>query len=324
MKINVKDSTLVLILLEISLCIIIWVIPLELLKYLSIEVVGEPPINGKTWMEGVEALGGHYSMRLLAILGVVIIVHTLFFVLKWENKPITQREVINKEIFMFILATIIFFIINFLIGYDWWDPDGFLGMGPLFFYSILSLVILGLLPIIFGKFFQLKDEDFASSTDNLKEISICMIIIAFGYGLISGIWHCCSFYSPSIYFFYFIIKIIQLWAMCTFFFKYGLKLFMSKTKPIYAYIIVSVLFGLCYPWHTFGFALTFMIFGFLLCYLTRKTDSYLPGLILLYFAYIFHAGLPWHGATITFFVIYPISVGVLSFLIYLNVIKRRD
>ncbi|TFG25284.1 MAG: CPBP family intramembrane metalloprotease, partial [Promethearchaeota archaeon] len=123
--------------------------------------------------------------------------------------------------------------------------------------------------------------------------------------------------------FFFIIKLVQLWAMCTFFFKYGLKLFLSKIKPIYAYAIVSMLFGLCYPWHTWGFVLTFIIFGFLLCYLTRKTDSYLPGLILLYSAYIFHAGIPWHGALITFLVVYPISIGVLLSLIYLNILKKK-
>ncbi|MHA1292016.1 MAG: hypothetical protein ACTSQJ_05040 [Promethearchaeota archaeon] len=145
-----------------------------------------------------------------------------------------------------------------------------------------------------------------------------MVIIAFGYGLISVIWHCCSFFNPTMYFFFFFIKLIQLWAMCTFFFKYGLRLFLNITRPWLAYLIIAILFGFCYPWHTFGFAMIFMIFGFLLCYLTRKTNSYLPGLILLYFAYIFHAGLPWHGAILTFTIVYPISIGILIILFYYN------
>ena len=313
--------SLIIIILVISLIIIILVLPLTLLEFLSLEIVGEPPINGRTWMEGVNELGGEISMRFLAILGILIIALTLPFVLEWEKKSLSIREVEKKEIILFFIIAAVFFIINLVIGYLWWDPDGFLGMGSLFFPSILSLFLLGLSPLLLGKIFHFGKEDLATSTDNMKEISICMIIIAFGYGLISCIWHCCAFFEPKIFFFFFIIKLVQLWAMCTFFFKYGLKLFLNKIKPIYAYAIVSTLFGLCYPWHTWGFALTFIIFGFLLCYLTRKTDSYLPGLILLYFAYIFHAGIPWNGAMITFFVIYPISIGVLLSLVYLNILK---
>jgi len=319
-----KDDKIVAYLLVgliVSLIIIVLVLPLTLLEFLSLEVVGEPPINGRTWIEGVNELGGEISMRFLAILGILIIALTLPFVLEWEKKSLSIREVEKKEIILFFIIAAVFFIINLVIGYLWWDPDGFLGMGSLFFPSILSLFLLGLSPLLLGKIFHFGKEDLATSTDNMKEISICMIIIAFGYGLISCIWHCCSFFEPKIYFFFFIIKLVQLWGMCTFFFKYGLKLFLNKIKPIYAYAIVSTLFGLCYPWHTWGFALTFIIFGFLLCYITRKTDSYLPGLILLYFAYIFHAGIPWNGAMITFFVIYPISIGVLLSLVYLNILK---
>jgi hypothetical protein len=311
-----KSRTLILILIGIALSLTVLIAPLELLEFLSLEVVGEPPINGRTWMEGVDELGGESSMRFLAIIGVIIIIHALFFVLDWENKPLPKREVNRLEVITFLIATIAFFLVNFLIGYSWWDPDAFLGMGPLFIPSIVSLIILGLLPLLFRRFFQLEKESLAASKDNLKEILIFMVIIAFGYGLISTIWHCCSFFDPKMYFFFFIIKLIQLWGMCSFFFKYGLYLFMSKLKPWAAYLIISILFGFCYPWHTIGFALTFTLFGFALCILTRKTGSYWPGLILLYFAYIFHAGLPWNGPLLTFFVIYPISLGIMSFLIY--------
>jgi hypothetical protein len=316
MKLSIKKPSLVLILLGISLSVIILTLPLELLEFLSIEVVGEPPINGRTWMEGVDELGGEISMRVLAIIGVIIIVHALFFVLDWENKPLPKRDVNRLEIATFLIATVAFFFVNFLIGYSWWDPDAFLGMGSLFIPSIVSLIILGLLPLLFRRTFQLEKKDLATSTENLKQISIFMIIIAFGYGLISTIWHCCSFFSPTIYFFYFIIKLVQLWGMCAFFFQYGFYLFLNRAKPWVAYLIVSVLFGFCYPWHTLAYAFTFTLFGFALCILTRKTGSYLSGLILLYFAYIFHAGLPWNGPIITFFLIYPISLGVMGALIY--------
>ncbi len=149
-----------------------------------------------------------------------------------------------------------------------------------------------------------------------------MIAIAYGYGLTSVIWHDCQLFNFDMYFFFFITKFVQLWAMSSFFFKYGFKLFLNKTKPWVAYIVISVLFGFSYPWHTIGFAITFMIFGFLLCFLTRRTNSYLPGLILLYFAYIFHAALPWNGPYITFSIIYPLSIGVLGILIYLLVYRK--
>ncbi len=318
---KLKDTTKLLILLEIFLSILILILPLDFLEYLSLEVVGEPPINGRTWMEGVEELGGELSMRLLAILGVMIIMNVVFFVLRWENKPLKERDVQKQEIFVFLLIIVIFFIVNLVIGYAWWDPNAFLGMGVLYFPSILSLVLLGLSPFILRKIYKFEKEDLAASTDNIKNILICMIIIAFGYGLISTIWHCCSFFDPKMYYFYGVTKIIQLLALTTFLFKYGLRLFLNVTKPWIAYIIIAVLFGICFPWHTVGYAITFTGFGFLLCYLTRKTDSYLPGLVLIYFAYIFHTALPWNGPLITFTIIFPISILIVGMLIYLNLKK---
>ena len=321
---KLKNTTIFLILLEIALCIVILIVPLEILEYLSLEVVGEPPINGRTWMEGVKELGGELSMRFLAILGVTIIILVVFFVLKWENKALKERDVQKQEIFVFLSITLVFFIVNFVIGYAWWAPDMFLGMGPLYFPSILSLVLLGLTPLILSKIFEFEKEDLAGSTDNIKQILICMITIAFGYGLISCIWHCCSFFDPKMYYFYGVTKIVQLWALTTFFFKYGLRLFLNKVKPWLSYLIIAFLFGFCFPWHTVGYAITFMGFGFLLCYLTRKTDSYLPGFVLVYFAYLFHTGLPWNGPLITFTIIFPISIGILGILIYLNIKKKLD
>ena len=96
-----KDNKIVAYLLVglfISLIIIILVLPLTLLEFLSLEVVGEPPINGRTWMEGVNELGGEISMRFLAILWILIIALTLPIVLEWENKSLPEREVENKEI----------------------------------------------------------------------------------------------------------------------------------------------------------------------------------------------------------------------------------
>ena len=312
-----------LLLIAVSLICLVLFLPLDLLEYLSLEIVGEPPINGQSWMAGVIALGGTLSMRLLAIFGILIIFLLIPIILNWEKPPFIQRQVKNAEIAFFLFATGVFFLINFLIGYEWWDPNAFLGMGPLFFQSILSLIVLGCLPEIAKLIFKFERADFAESTANIRKIAIIMILIAFGYGLISLIWHCCSFFDAKMFFFFFIIKLIQLWAMCSFFFKWGLPLFLNKTNEWTAYIIISILFGFCYPWHTFGFAITFIIFGFLICYLTRKTNSYLTGLILLYFAYIFHAGLAWQGPLITFSVIYPISITIIAVLFYFNFIKRN-
>ncbi len=189
-----KKKINLLILVGTALSIVILAVPLDILEYLSLEVVGEPPINGRTWMEGVYELGGEISMRLLAILGVAIVVLSSSFVLNWENKPLNKREVNNLELLTFFLAVITFFTVNILIGYDWWDPDAFLGMGALFIPSILSLILLGLLPTLFSKTFKIPRDALAVNTENLKEISITMILIAFGYGLISVVWHCCSFF----------------------------------------------------------------------------------------------------------------------------------
>lgn len=317
---------IILILLALLLSAIILILPLDLLEFLSINVVGEPPINGRTWLEGVEELGGELSMRIIAILGLVIIVLVLPYILKMEKKEVKAREISRSEIFAFFISTIVFFIVNILIGYSWWDPEGFLGMGPLFLPSIASLIALGLLPEIFRKVFQFKREDFFDSTENLKQISVAMIVIALGYGAISCIWHCCSFFDPSIYFFYFGIKAIQLWGMCAFFFKWGFPMLLNESKEWVAYLVVSLLFGFCYPWHTFAYALVFSFFGFVICFLTRKTDSYLPGFILFYFAYIFHAGLPWNGPLITFTIIYPILLVVIGVQLLINrsIIGRKN
>jgi len=307
MNSKLSKTNFILLLVAIALICLVLFIPLDLLEYLSLEVVGEPPTNGQTWMEGVEALGGPLSMRILAIFGIIFIFSLIPLLLKWQKKPIEKRTVKNWELLFFLGSTLVFFVVNFLIGYNWWDPDAILGLGPLFIPSIASLVILGLLPEIAHKIFKFERSNFAESTKNLKRISLLMIIIAFGYGLISLIWHCCSFFDVKIYFFYFVIKLIQLWAMCSFFFKWGFPLFLNITQEWKAYLIISVLFGFCYPWHTFGFAITFSIFGFLLCILTRKTNSFLTGMILLYFCYLFHTGLAWQGPLITFSVIYPIA-----------------
>ncbi|MHA1265999.1 MAG: hypothetical protein ACTSRS_12275 [Candidatus Helarchaeota archaeon] len=277
--------------LAFSLIFLILFLPLDLLEILSLEVVGEPPINGLSWYEGVLALGGPLSMRFLAILGIIILFLFLPLFFEFPNETIKQRIVQNSEILFFLSITIIFFIINFAIGYAWWDPSHPLGLGPLFLPSILSIIVLGFVPNIARKIFQISRKEFAASTANFRKISFMMICFAYGYGLISLIWHCCSFFEPKMFFFFFILKFIQLWGMTCFFFKYGFPLFLNKFPRRWAFVFISLLFGFCYPWHTFGFAITFTFFGLLLCYLTEKTNSYLSGLILLYFAYIFHAGL---------------------------------
>ena len=317
-----NKTRLLLFLTATILIILILFIPLEILEFLSLQVVGEPPINGLTWLEGVYSLGGELSMRILAIFGVSIIFLAIPFILTWEKNQLKNRDVNNKEIAFFFTTTLLFFIVNLLIGYNWWDPNGFLGMGPLFVHSIISLVILGIIPEISKIIFKFKREDFAESTSKFKEFSALMILAAFGYGLISLIWHCCSFFDVKMYFFFFVIKFIQLWAMTSFFFKWGFKLFLNKMKEWQAFLIISVLFGFCYPWHTIGFAITFMLFGVILCYLTYKTDSYLPGLILLYFSYIFHAGLAWQGPIITFSIIYPISIILIGIVLIFNIKKE--
>ncbi|MHA1426773.1 MAG: hypothetical protein ACTSQI_12370 [Candidatus Helarchaeota archaeon] len=206
---SLKSGPLLL-LIAIALIIIILILPLDLLEYLSIEIVGAPPINGLTWLEGVDALGGLFSMRLLAILGILIIFTTIPSISQWEKNSTAKRKLKYLEILFFITAALIFFVINFLIGYNWWDTEDILGMGPLFFHSIASLVIIGILPELARHIFKFERTDFAESTENLKKISLTMIVIAFGYGLISLIWHCCSFFEPKMFFFFFVIKLIQL------------------------------------------------------------------------------------------------------------------
>jgi hypothetical protein len=317
MNSTAQRTNYILLFLALALIALVLFLPLDVLEYLSLEVVGEPPINGLSWMEGVDAVGGSLSMRVLAIFGMIIIFSLIPVILKWQKKSIEKRTIKNYELLFFLSATLVFFVVNFLIGYDWWDPDAVLGLGPLFIPSIVSLIILGFLPEIAHRLFKFDRSSFAESTQNLKKISLIMIIAAFGYGLISLIWHCCSFFDVKIYFFYFVIKLIQLWAMCSFFFKWGFPLFLNITHEWKAYLIISVLFGFCYPWHTFGFAITFSIFGFLICILTRKTNSFLTGMILLYFSYLFHTGLAWQGPLITFSLIYPIAVIALVFNIFL-------
>lgn len=316
MKPTTEYMKRLLIAIETTLSLIILLIPLRFLEILSLEVIGEPPINGKSWIEGVNALGGELSMRILGIIGVVIIIHTSYFILKLKNPKLPKREVSNVEFYFFFLSAGIFLIVNFLIGYAWWDPEGILGMGPLFWPSILSLFILGALPFVFKRYFKFESEHLAASRKNFFSFSFTMVFVAYGYGLVSLIWHCCSFYNANMFFFFYVIKLIQLWGMCSFFFMYGFRMLLNRTKPWIAYLTTSILFGFCYPWHTIGFAVVFIFFGLILCHLTRKTSSFLPGLILLYFAYIFHAGLAWQGAIVTFAVIYPISILILVVIVY--------
>ena len=269
MDLKTKKMEIALVLLVSILIPLILFLPLELLEFLSLNVVGEPPINGMSWMMGVVMLGGELSMRFLAILGLLIIVITIPLLLRLESPQAKKRAVKRLEIIAFLLTTMVFFIINFIIGYAWWDPNGLLGMGSLFIPSILSILTLGLMPELFKVIFKFERSDFSESTTNISRITIFMVVIAFGYGAISCVWHCCSFYNESIIFFYFGIKAIQLWGMCSFFFRYGFKMLQSVTHEWVAYIVISLLFGFNYPWHTFGYAITFTIFGLLLCYLTK-------------------------------------------------------
>ncbi|MHA1252830.1 MAG: hypothetical protein ACTSRP_22780, partial [Candidatus Helarchaeota archaeon] len=145
-----------LILLTIGLLICIFYLPLEYLEYLSIEIVGGPPINGKTWMEGVYALGGPISMRVLASIGLIIIILNVPIIiilnvpiiLKWEKAPVKKLKVSKLKVFLFLIIAAILFVVNIVIGYDWWDPEAILGMGPLFFPSIITIILIGFIPEI--------------------------------------------------------------------------------------------------------------------------------------------------------------------------------
>jgi hypothetical protein len=76
-----------------SLILLTLFLPLEWLKYLSIEIVGEPPINGESWMEGVNVLGGSISMRLLAICGLIILGIVGYKMVIIEEKELPPRKV---------------------------------------------------------------------------------------------------------------------------------------------------------------------------------------------------------------------------------------
>ncbi len=112
--------------------------------------------------------------------------------------------------------------------------------------------------------------------------------------------------------------------MCSYFFMWGLPMLEAwfKKGPLLPVIVTAVLFGICYPWHTVGFAVTFAAFGLLLALLTRKTGSYLPGLIMLFLAYIFHTGLPWNGPGFTIYVLQPVSIVIACSLAVVVVIRR--
>ena len=310
---------LILALLAVVLIAIAATLPPAILEYLSLNVVGEPPINGKSWLEGVESLGGFLSMRLLATWGILLMIGVASVFLKRKNAETKPRMVENKEQILFFSVTGIFFVVNFAIGYSWWDPNGFLGIGPLFAPSIGSLIVLGIIPELVRKRLNLDQDAFFNDRRSFKQYVPFLAIAAFGYGLVSTIWHCCSFYNFNIVFFYVVTKAVQLWGMCSFFFKWGFKMFLQSLKnEKIAYLATSFLFGFCYPWHTAGFAITFTIFGFLLCVITRKTGSYHAGFLLLYLAYIFHAGLAWQGSEVTLFAIQPISLAILGlFALYL-------
>jgi len=319
----ISKTTLLILLFVIAATLSIIFIPLNLLEYLSLNVVGEPPINGRFWIEGVWELGGEFGMKTLAIIGIVIIGICITFFSDWKKIILEKRNVSNLEVLAFFGATIAFFIVNILIGYAWWDPNAFLGMGPLFFPSIISLIIIGLIPEFFRISFKFSKDNFSISKKNLNKQLILIISSAYGYGAVSTLWHCCSFFNLTMYFFFFVIKFIQLWAMTSFFYKWGFKMFMSRTRVAFAYLIISFCFGFTYPWHTIGYAFTFTIFGLIMCEVTRRTDSYYASLFLFYFAYIFHAALPWHGPDITLFIIIPISLIICGILLFFLIFKSE-
>lgn len=300
-----------------------WVLPLDVLEYLSLNIVGEPPINGHSWLEGVAELGGEASMRFLATCGgMILILGARLFVrgnpLREGTKLSTPaRKVTPGELAVFGGSTGTYFMVNISIGYAWWDPGAMLGMGSLFWPSILSVIFLGLGPTFIRFGFKLPADSFAGSTVSVKQNVPLMGAIAFYYGLLSCLWHCCSLFNETMYFFFFVVKFVQLWGMCRFFFYWGLPLLQQAFhRKAPATVVTAVLFGLCYPWHTLGFAVTFMLFGGLLAITTDRTRSYWLGLLLLYFSYIFHAALPWHGAGVTFSVVYPLGIGVLGLTVF--------
>jgi len=294
------------------LVFLIWRLPLDVLETLSLHVIGEPPINGQSWMAGVEALGGPLAMRVLATLGTAILLPGVWCLLARPNTEVTPRRVARGEVGMFFGVVAGFGAANLYIGYGWWDPAAFLGMGPYFAHSMALLLGLGLAPHVACRVFRHDPPTLANRHDGLLGDLMPVLLIAFGYGLVSWVWHCCSFFAAKMVFFFVVIKGVQLWAVCTFFYGWGFRMLIEAWgRRWLAYLVTSVLFGFCYPWHTFGFAAAFTAFGLLLCVVTLKTGSYLTGWALLYFAYLFHAGLPWHGPAVTFYVVFPVTLLVL-------------
>lgn len=102
MSIKLKNSRIILVILTIVLIIVVLILPLTLLEKLSLEVVGEPPINGKSWIEGVKALGGDISMRFLAIFGLVIMALTINLVLRLKSGIFIKITTKNAEIALFL------------------------------------------------------------------------------------------------------------------------------------------------------------------------------------------------------------------------------
>lgn len=308
--------------LGLLLILLIWILPLGIVEALSLQVIGEPPINGESWMAGVEALGGSFSMRLAATLGMIILLLGAGSLLSSPNIEIPARRVGHTEILAFFGMTMVLGLGNFYIGYAWWDPDAFLGMGPYFVHSMALLLGIGLAPHAAARVFGGRPA-LANWHSGALKFLIPVLLTAFGYGLVSCLWHCCCFFSWTIVFFFVVIKGVQLWAVCSFFYGWGLKMLIQAWgKHWIACMVISVLFGFCYPWHTVGFAFVFILFGFLLCTITIKTDSCLIGWSLLYFAYLFHAGLSWHGPVITQLAVLPLALIVLVLGVW-RVMRRK-
>ncbi|HOO56923.1 MAG TPA: CPBP family intramembrane metalloprotease [bacterium] len=316
--------TIIWLLLGVALSIGILALPLDTLEYLSLNVVGEPPINGKTWTEGMMATGGEWGMKAIGIAGLLILILGILFIARIPFRAIRQRTVKNTEIFAFALSFVLFTAVNIWIGYRWWDPGSLLGMGPMFAHSIAALIVFGLLPTAFGAVLGVPKDGLLNNFDGIKQSIGIIVVIAAGYGLWSSLWHCCSFYIPDMFFFFFVTKLIQLWAMSSFFFKWAFPMLVNRLGITAAYIAVSVCFGIAYPWHTPGFAVAFTLFGIVLCDITRRTGSYLAPMLLLYFAYIFHAGAPWHGYAVSVYGILPAASAVLVALVgsYIKTMKH--
>ncbi len=90
MNIKALKTRYLLVLIEVLLICLVLLIPLDLLEFLSLRVIGEPPINGLTWMEGVESLNGSIFMRILAIDGILIMFFMIPIILK-SMRAITMK-----------------------------------------------------------------------------------------------------------------------------------------------------------------------------------------------------------------------------------------